>query len=358
MLETVKGLFITGSTGTLGTAFLRRLLAVNREVSVTALIRETSLAGASPRFQEMIRHYSNQIEFIEGDLSDGLSLDQVQKKLEGLDGGVWHFAASINLQGKVDNDEDPVFKVNREGTRRLLRLINRSQTKPRLYYISTAYVSGCQEGCVKETDLSIRQSFRNAYELSKAQSESLVREAFENGLEGCVFRPSIVVNEPEGQSKPQVMDLILDMVAQGANRDEPLVIRCEQTGGLNFVDGDWVAKMMIGLVSHRKHLHKTFHLTNEKNVSLLDLAGEVISRYPQVNVVYDPSKDYQELNAISKALDRVLEEVKTYGCNHPMFDRDNVNSCWEGEIPECLNLGRYVEQRMGPKLTSQLAVKV
>jgi long-chain acyl-CoA synthetase len=64
----------------------------------------------------------------------------------------------------------------------------------RFAYVSTAYVAGQHRGRFGEDDLSRGQGFRNPYERSKNEAESLVR-SWGDRLPVQVFRPSIIVGD-------------------------------------------------------------------------------------------------------------------------------------------------------------------
>jgi thioester reductase-like protein len=93
---------------------------------------------------------------------------------------VIHCAATVSFTLGLDESR----AINVEGTRHLLDLAGLSAARGHFdcfTHVSTAYVAGDHRGTFAEHELNIGQDFRNAYERSKFEAESLVRDRGRRG---------------------------------------------------------------------------------------------------------------------------------------------------------------------------------
>ena len=160
---TGRKIFITGASGVVGQALLKRL---PREDVICLTHRQP--VGA-PR-----------VEAITGDIRQpmlGLSprdFDRLSRRI----GWIVHSAASTNFTASAPE----LNQINVNGTRNLLDLADRADAST--VYVSTAFV---QSVSGDRTDGGF-----NAYERSKQAAETLVRES---GLPVSIVRPSIVIGD-------------------------------------------------------------------------------------------------------------------------------------------------------------------
>jgi uncharacterized protein YbjT (DUF2867 family) len=148
-------ILLTGATGNVGAALLRRLTGAGRQVR--CLVRDPRRLGP-----ERVR-----VQIALGDLANPASF---RNALRGVD-TVIHVAASIR-----DQEVASIEEVNGVGTVRLLRAAERSGAKRFLFFSAMG------------ATLHSRSRFFRA----KALAEEAVREA---KLEHAVFAPSIVYSE-------------------------------------------------------------------------------------------------------------------------------------------------------------------
>jgi thioester reductase-like protein len=183
---------LTGFPGFLGTEFISRLLK-ETDARFLVLIQEKFGDLAKDRIRELdsrIPGAASRVEMIFGDITrPGLGilgdsrLDQVTE--------VDHFAAIYDLNVA----KEPALRVNVEGTRNVLELIESLPRFRCLHYVSTCYVSGRWNGMFREADLELGQEFNNYYESTKYEAERLVRSKMNSGLPATIYRPSIVVGD-------------------------------------------------------------------------------------------------------------------------------------------------------------------
>jgi len=198
----VKHTFLTGATGTIGSAVVPRLLA-QPDALVTVLIRARDDADCDVRLGAMFEHWglqpgdarSARVRALRGDISlpgFGLS-DAVCAKLSQDVTHIIHCAASVKLTMTMEQalatavlPTRTILALGRQGAQAgVLRKID---------LVSTVGVWGRTPGHMPERRLPEVTDFHNTYEAAKAEAERVVWLEGE-GLPITVHRPSMVVGE-------------------------------------------------------------------------------------------------------------------------------------------------------------------
>jgi nucleoside-diphosphate-sugar epimerase len=226
-----QSLALTGATGALGFAFLRRNFQNDPKLRACLLVRKSSAAFQSELFQGWLRENENRVTLVEGDVRelDSTKLDA----LRACDGGLWHFAAMTSLTAASEEVTRQINDVNVEGTQKLADAWADGRAAGPFYHISTAYVVGERHGTALETESAMGQAFRNPYEASKLAAETRVLGDFVKGLPGAIFRPSVVVDDMGGTGGFKMVDACAYAVALAVKRGEPFVFRLRATANLN-----------------------------------------------------------------------------------------------------------------------------
>ncbi len=190
-----KSIFFTGFPGFLGRRLVRQMTAANRNLRFQFLVQEKFLEAAKNEVAAIAADHPGieaNVEYLVGDLSvDGLGLDaKAVTKLAAETNEVWHLAAVYDL---AVNDK-LAWNINVEGARRVLDLCAMMKNLQKLVYFSTCYVSGLRTGLVLEEDLDFGQGFKNHYESSKFEAETLVRAQMDK-IPTIIIRPSVVVGD-------------------------------------------------------------------------------------------------------------------------------------------------------------------
>jgi dihydroflavonol-4-reductase len=208
---------ITGATGFVGSAVLRRLLASGHDVRV--LVRP----GSDRRNLRGL-----ECEVVFGDLRDLASLAEAARGCRAL----FHVAADYRLWVP---DPATMYATNVEGTRNILQVASRTGVE-RVVYTSSVATLGCLP-CGGVADESTKVSLRDMvghYKRSKFLAEETVRTFFsETSFPVIIVNPSTPIGP--GDVKPTPTGR---MVLQAAAGRMPAYVDT----GLNFVHVDDVAR--------------------------------------------------------------------------------------------------------------------
>lgn len=206
---------VTGATGFVGAAVVRRLLAAGHTVRV--LVR----AGSNRRNLEGLP-----LDVVAGDLQQPASLAAA---LRGCD-AVFHVAADYRLWVR---DRAAMYATNVEGTRRLMTAAAEAGVRRIVYTSSVAVLGhGSPGGPADETAPSRLEDMIGPYKRSKFLAEELVRGMAAEGLPVVIVNPSTPVGP--GDVKPTPTGR---MIVEAASGRMPASVDT----GLNIVDVDDVA---------------------------------------------------------------------------------------------------------------------
>lgn len=283
-----KVIFITGSTGLLGSYLLKRLLSQDKDIrQIVALSRGKTQADAERRVLQTLKAQSSSGEIggdlsllrvIRGDITENrLGLpsriyDSLSKEVTV----IYHSAALCDFNSPL-----PIMrKVNVHGTRNILDFALACQKKgdfKRVHYISTIAVAGDKKGVFYEKELDIGQKFNNTYEKSKFEVEKLVGEYRRKALPIAVYRPAIIV----GDSKTGYTNNLkmfyqpLHLFSLELFKEIP----ADKNTIYSFVPVDYTADAIVRIsLDADVGKNSTYHITNP-NMVKLDYVIDAASRY-------------------------------------------------------------------------------
>jgi thioester reductase-like protein len=220
---------------------------------------------------------------VPGDVTEGeLGLSGADRQaLRDVD-RIIHCAASVSFDLPLADARE----INVLGTERMLALARTLPKLERFDAVSTAYVAGCRDDLVLESDLEHDKGFHNTYEQTKHQSEQLLRKAMKD-LPIAVHRPSIVVGDSRtGKTGAwKVLYWPLKVIARGFLP----VIPYDPKGTLDIVPVDYVADGILALADQPSTIGGTFHLTagpgrDTTMQELTELVFRKLGRRPPVRV--------------------------------------------------------------------------
>jgi long-chain acyl-CoA synthetase len=267
---------LTGATGFVGMELLARYLE-QTDRHVLALGRGAHRREAAARTKRTLEclfgsghPYGGRVTPVAGDITrDGLGLGDGLDGLAERVGEIVHGAASVSFGLEMKEAR----AINVQGTRRMLDLAERCQARGglrRFSYVSTAFVAGEHAGRFGEDDLDVGQSFRNAYEQSKFEAESMVARA-RGRLPITVMRPSIVVGERSTgwTASFNVLYWPLRAFERGTYRALP----ARREAPVDVVPVDYVADAIFALSQAPEAEGCTYHLTAGEEATTV---GEII----------------------------------------------------------------------------------
>ncbi len=167
-----KRIFITGSTGFVGTALVERLLRSAPDCELVLLVRPGRMRGVEQRAQrEIFKNncfdplrdeiggkaafddlVARRVQVVAGDVgTDGLGLDDAGQAAFAACDTVIHSAATVSFDAPLDL----AIEVNLLGPTRIAQLCHALDVTPHLVAVSTCYVAGNRRGAAPEAPVDM-----------------------------------------------------------------------------------------------------------------------------------------------------------------------------------------------------------
>ena len=185
--------FLTGATGFIGGALLRRLL--DQAESVRLLVRP----GSTPALDHP------KIQVFRGGLDD---LAVLKEGMRGCD-ALFHLAAWART---ASEDRRLFDRTNVEGTRRIIEAAA-SEGVGKVVYTSTVVAIGPSNGAAADEKTVRRTGFLTEYERSKALAEEEMMAAARKGFPAVVVSPSLVFGPTDSLKRYSFNRFLIDFVA-------------------------------------------------------------------------------------------------------------------------------------------------
>jgi len=330
---------LTGATGLLGQYLLRDLLAHGRNVVV--VVRATPKVSGHQRIEQIMQRFEADSETLlprpvcfEGDLKQpGLGLsDDAKDWIRTHCDSVLHCAASLTFH--ADNTGEP-WDTNVEGTRRMLDLAKSLEIK-HLHYVSTAYICGLRQDLAKEDELDVGQDFRNDYERSKLQAETIVRATdwFDTKT---IYRPAVVAGDSKDGYTLTYHGLYLylrmmSVVNHNTRPDEtgrnhtPIRICMDGDEQRNVIPVDWTSEVICHLLNTPESHGRTFHLVPKDPITPLQTLSWAMNYYNSYGVEFiGRDAEIKDPNWIEQLFLDSRGMYEKYEFTDPAFDATNLH---------------------------------
>jgi len=278
---------VTGATGFIGMELLVRLLE-RSDRDVVAIVRAADDRAAEERMNGVLNTLfaphdvpavRKRVRAVAGDLeSRDLGLAAATRdRLTSEISAVAHCAASITFDLPLEDAR----RVNVSGTNAVLRLASEAYERgslERFVHVSTAYVAGERIGRVCENQRYVGQTFRNTYEQTKLEAESLVNDS---DVPTAILRPSIVVGDSVTGWTPAFNVIYWPLLAFARNLLPS--VPADPDGHVDIVCVDTVADALYTLLDGPIQ-HDTIHAVAGddavRNIELATMAADAFDREP------------------------------------------------------------------------------
>lgn len=278
---------VTGATGFVGAALVRRLLAEG--AAVRALVRPR----ANRRLLEGLP-----VEIAVGDLTDPATLDRAVAGCEA----VFHLAADYRLWAR---DPGEIYRTNLDGTRALMAAAGVAGVRRIIYTSSVATLGTHRDGTdADETTPVDLADMVGHYKRSKYLAEDAVRALARQGLPVVIVNPSAPIGPRDIRPTPTGR-----MIVDAARGRIPVYVQT----GLNVVHVDDVAAGHL-LAYERGRVGERYILGSE-NLTLATILGTVATLVglpgPRVRIPRAAAMGIACLSELTARIGLVREPIAT-----------------------------------------------
>ncbi len=259
----MKKILVTGGTGLVGAHLLLYLL--EKDQPVTAVYRKKSSLGKTENLFKSYgkEHLFARIRWVEADITDALALSDIVKESDV----IFHAAAKVSFLAR---DKKEMFHTNVNGTEMLVNLALEHGVSYFLHVSSVAALGG-NELVKSEKSVWSWSISHTPYGASKFLAEMEVWRGFQEGLQGAVINPSVIIGPGFWNSG------FGNVVSRMARGKMPFYV----TAKTGFVDVDDVVRIMWKLYE-KKVVHQRFvvNAENRKFDEILFRLAELLKVNP------------------------------------------------------------------------------
>src|SRR5260370_20435697 len=259
-------IFVTGSTGYLGSYLVAGLLREHRE-SLNLLVRASSKQEARERlwrslqlhfdFPEFFEYLNSRVHIFRGDLTSlrfGWPEEDYVLLADSTD-SIIHCAASLNRKS-----EKQCLNVNLRGSLEVIQLARRVHDRRglrRYSHVSTVAVAGHRRNEVVREDASIDwgRSDYDPYARTKKFSEHMVAQLLPD-VPRTLFRPAIVMGDSRRAETSQ-----FDMVQAFDLLPRLPVLPLRPTAKIDIVPANYVGKAIVTIHQKEQPTHGIYHFS-------------------------------------------------------------------------------------------------
>src|SRR5882762_8053883 len=260
-------IFVTGSTGYLGSYLVAGLLREHRD-SLNLLVRASSKQEARERlwrslqlhfdFPEFFDYLNSRVHIFRGDLTSqrfGLPEEDYVVLADSTD-SIIHCAASLNRKS-----EKQCLNVNLRGSLEVIQLARRVHDRRglrRYSHVSTVAVAGHRRNEVVSEDTSIDwgRSDYDPYARTKKFSEHMANQLLPD-VPKTIFRPAIILGDSRRPETSQ-----FDMVHAFHVLAQMPVLPLRPHDKIDIVPANYVAKAIVAIHQKEAPAHGIYHLSS------------------------------------------------------------------------------------------------
>jgi len=338
-------ILLTGSTGLLGRYLLRDLLLAGQRVAVVA--RATAKETVSQRIESILQPWETELGVLlprpvcfAGDLCEELlGLDEIPRQWIAENcSSMLHSAAALKFH---EEDDGEPWRTNVGGTRHVLQLCRDTGIK-KIHYVSTAYVCGTRTDRIMEDTLDLGQGFRNDYEKSKLEAETMVRA--DSHLEQVtVYRPAVIAGDSKtGYTNTyhglymylKIMCILARNTEPGPDGVRHTPMQLDTTGEepRNVIPVDWTSAVICHLVTTPESHGRTFHLAPQTPMTAREMVEAGYSYFNSTGVEFVGRAGERSEERLERDFYENATMYRAYEDSDPEFDTSNVQK-FAGHLP-------------------------
>jgi len=336
---------LTGSTGLLGRYLLRDLLLAGQRVAV--VVRATQKETVSQRIESILQPWETELGVllprpvcIEGDIcKEYLGLDKTARQWVAENcTSMLHSAAALKFH---EEDDGEPWRTNVGGTRHVLQLCRDTGIK-KMHYVSTAYVCGMRTDCIMEDALDLGQGFRNDYEKSKLEAETMVRQ--DSHLEEVtVYRPAVIAGDSKtGYTNTyhglymylKIMSIFARNTEPGPDGIRHTPMQLDTTGDepRNVIPVDWTAAVIAHLFMSPESHGRTFHLAPRVRMTARQMVEAGYTYFNSTGVEFVGRSGERSEETMEQDFYENSTMYRSYEESDPEFDTTNLQK-FAGHLP-------------------------
>jgi long-chain acyl-CoA synthetase len=260
-------IFLTGSTGYLGSYVAAGLLTEHRDM-LNLLVRAKTEQEARERlwaslqlhfeFSEFLEYLNTRVRIFRGDLtSEGFGLsDEEYHALVDTTDSVIHCAASLNRKS-----EKQCLNVNLRGTLEVIQLARRAQNRHgmrRYSHVSTVAVAGKRKNEVvtEEAAIDWSRSDYDPYARTKKFCEYMANQLLAD-VQKTIFRPAIILGDSLRGDTSQ-----FDMVQAFHVLAQMPVLPLRPDDRIDIVPANYVGRAVVTIHQKENPAHGIYHLSS------------------------------------------------------------------------------------------------
>ncbi len=329
---------LTGGTGLVGQYLLKDFLSSNTRLAVIVrpgkkLDARERIEATLQRWEKLLDHHLPRPVILVGNINAphlGLS-DRDRYWVANHCDTIVHNAAILKFAG-ADKQQEP-WRTNCGGTKNVLEFAAEARIG-HLHYVSTAYVCGVRDSVVMESELDVRQNFRNDYESSKFDAEKLVAAAT-HFKSKTIYRPAVIVGDSQtGFTSTyhgmflylRLLSTLIPLQQQDENGIYQTPIKLPMSGDepRNLVPVDWVSSVICHLVKTKSAHGRTFHLVPDECSTTRMFIDACCEYFHSGGVEYMGEGERVGDSGFAKMFFQNARIYQDYETSDPHFDTTNL----------------------------------
>ncbi len=282
----MKGILITGATGSIGAAVVKELISMNTKdpLHLFLLMRAKDEKHLLERFSSLCDFWGIAETFTGGSVSIEPVIGDVSLPRLGMKEDVFtevvsrtthilHCAGNVRMN--LPLEEARLISVGAlENLLRIAETIGDQGHLEKIDVITTIGVAGRMSGIIPERELVEERSYHNTYEQAKAEAEVLLFSKIKEGVPITIHRPSMVVGDSR-DGRIIGFKIFYYLCEFLAGQKTSGLVPWLGDASLDIVPVDFVAKAMIVSLFSEEAIGKVFHLCSGRDaVRLMFLAEE------------------------------------------------------------------------------------